>query len=273
MVVALIAGFSLGSSLIIAIGAQNAFVLRQGLRHEHVLPIVLICSLSDAVLIAAGVGGFAAMTTRAPWLEPAFTYGGAAFLLWYGARSFRAASKGGEALQPSADRPVPLRSAMITCLALTWLNPHVYLDTLVVVGSVGAQYADKVAFAVGVTASSFVFFFCARLWRASARAGVRQPEKLAGARCFGWNGDVGYCVEAPLRLTTYEHPRKSVMRRALHHPQGLLIYASILRSGAPGLPKRFYFQPPKGIAARLQICYKPALRRNADTIRVRAICR
>jgi L-lysine exporter family protein LysE/ArgO len=159
MVVALIAGFSLGSSLIIAIGAQNAFVLRQGLRREHVLPIVLICSLSDAVLIAAGVGGFAAMTTRAPWLEPAFTYGGAAFLLWYGARSFWAASKGGEALQPSADRPVPLRSAVLTCLALTWLNPHVYLDTLVVVGSVSAQYADKVAFAVGVTASSFVFFF------------------------------------------------------------------------------------------------------------------
>jgi L-lysine exporter family protein LysE/ArgO len=159
MVVALIAGFSLGSSLIIAIGAQNAFVLRQGLRHEHVLPIVLICSLSDAVLIASGVGGFAAMTTRAPWLEPAFTYGGAAFLLWYGARSFRAAFKGGEALQPSADRPVPLRSAVLTCLTLTWLNPHVYLDTLVVVGSVSAQYADKVAFAVGVTASSFVFFF------------------------------------------------------------------------------------------------------------------
>ncbi|MBO6675680.1 MAG: amino acid transporter [Rhizobiales bacterium] len=159
MVIALIAGFSLGSSLIIAIGAQNAFVLRQGLRHEHVLPIVLICSISDAILIAAGVGGFAAMTARAPWLAPAFTYGGAAFLLWYGGRSFWAAFKGGEALQPSTDRPVSLRSAVLTCLALTWLNPHVYLDTLVVVGSVSAQYIDKVAFAIGVTASSFVFFF------------------------------------------------------------------------------------------------------------------
>ncbi len=158
MSIPFLAGFSLSLSLIVAIGAQNAFVLRQGLRREHILPVILICSLSDAVLIALGVGGFTAIMGVAPWIEPLFIYGGAAFLFWYGWRSFRAAWKGGDALQPTENRMVSLKTAVLTCLALTWLNPHVYLDTLVLLGSVSAEYDDKIAFASGAILASFAFF-------------------------------------------------------------------------------------------------------------------
>lgn len=158
MIVPFLAGFGLSASLIIAIGAQNAFVLRQGIRREHVLPIVLLCSLSDAVLIAAGVLGFSAMTMAAPWVEPVLTYGGAAFLFWYGAKSFWSAWQGGESLEPSGTSTGSLKAALITCLALTWLNPHVYLDTVVLLGSVSAQYQNKAAFGIGAALASLVFF-------------------------------------------------------------------------------------------------------------------
>lgn len=155
---AAVAGFSLGFSLILAIGAQNAFVLRQGLRREHVFPIVLTCALSDAALIAAGVAGFGALAEALPWLESVMRYGGAAFLAVYGARAFRAAWRGGEAME--AGRAAgSLRTALLTCLALTWLNPHVYLDTVVLLGSISAQYDNAVAFALGAMTASFVFFF------------------------------------------------------------------------------------------------------------------
>lgn len=159
MNVTFIAGFTLGLSLILAIGAQNAFILRQGLRREHVLPLVLVCAASDALLIIAGVSGFTALSNAAPWVEPLFGYGGAAFLFWYGASSFRRAWKGGEALMPASDQGVSLKAAMLTCLALTWLNPHVYLDTVILLGSVSAQYADKFSFGLGAVVASFVFFF------------------------------------------------------------------------------------------------------------------
>jgi L-lysine exporter family protein LysE/ArgO len=153
-----IAGFGLGLSLILAIGAQNAFVLRQGLRRAHVLAVVLTCAVSDAVLIAAGVAGFGALTTAAPWLEPMMRYGGAAFLIVYGARAFLSAWRGGAALQ-AGDGAQSLRAALLTSLALTWLNPHVYLDTVVLLGSISAQYPDRLAFAIGAMTASFVFFF------------------------------------------------------------------------------------------------------------------
>lgn len=159
MIVPFLAGFSLSASLIIAIGAQNAFVLRQGLRREHVLPIVIVCGLSDTVLIAAGVLGFTAMTSAAPWIEPALTFGGAAFLFWYGARSFWSAWQGGESLKPSDESAGSLKTVILTCLALTWLNPHVYLDTVVLLGSVSAQYDGKAAFGIGAALASFLFFF------------------------------------------------------------------------------------------------------------------
>lgn len=154
-----IAGFALGLSLILAIGAQNAFVLRQGLRREHVLAVVLICALSDAVLITFGVAGFGALSEAVPGLERVMRYGGAAFLIWYGARNFLAAWRGGAVLEAGTGTG-SLRRAMLTCLALTWLNPHVYLDTVVLLGSVSSQYDDRLGFGMGAVTASFGFFFC-----------------------------------------------------------------------------------------------------------------
>ncbi|PIE13916.1 MAG: amino acid transporter [Rhodobacterales bacterium] len=153
------AGFALGFSLILAIGAQNAFVLRQGIRREHVLATVLFCALSDALLIAAGVAGFGALARALPWLEPVMRYGGAAFLLWYGLRNFWAAWKGGAAMDVGGEPRHSLRGVLSTVLLLTWLNPHVYLDTVMLIGSISAQYDDRLGFALGAMTASFVFFF------------------------------------------------------------------------------------------------------------------
>ncbi|MEC3863011.1 LysE/ArgO family amino acid transporter [Mesobacterium sp. TK19101] len=156
---AALAGFGLGFSLILAIGAQNAFVLRQGLRREHVFAIVLTCALSDALLIAAGVAGFGALATAVPLFEPVMRWGGAAFLAWYGARSFVAAWRGQDSLKAGKDERTSLRAALLTVLAFTWLNPHVYLDTVVLIGSISAQYDNRVMFGLGAGLASFVFFF------------------------------------------------------------------------------------------------------------------
>ncbi|ABV92457.1 lysine exporter protein [Dinoroseobacter shibae DFL 12 = DSM 16493] len=152
-------GFALGLQLIVAIGAQNAFLLRQGLRRSHVGALVVICTLSDAILIAAGVSGFAAIEARMPWLAPVTLWAGAAFLVWYGATHALAAWRGGAALDPARSGAESLRAAVLTCLALTWLNPHVYLDTLVVIGALSAQFGEaRGAFGVGAAAASLVFF-------------------------------------------------------------------------------------------------------------------
>lgn len=153
------AGFGLGLSLILAIGAQNAFVLRQGIRREHVFAVALTCALSDAILIAAGVSGFGLLVARLPWLEPVMRWGGAAFLLVYGARAFLSAWRGGEHLEAAQIGQASLKGVLLTCLLLTWANPHVYLDTVVLLGSVAAQYTQKMAFALGAMSASFVFFF------------------------------------------------------------------------------------------------------------------
>jgi L-lysine exporter family protein LysE/ArgO len=160
MLEAAIGGFALGFSLILAIGAQNAFVLRQGLRRAHVFAICLTCAFSDAALIAAGVGGAGFLAGRAPWLPEALRWGGAAFLFAYGARSFLRGWKGGEALIPSEANSGSLSAALAACLLLTWANPHVYLDTVVLIGSVSTQWPGReAAFAAGAMVSSFVFFF------------------------------------------------------------------------------------------------------------------
>ena len=122
MLSAFFPGLLLGLSLIVAIGAQNAFVLRQGLRGEHVLAVCLTCAASDALLILVGVGGFAQASSWVPWLETATRYAGAAFLFAYGLRSFRAAVRSGNALMPADTRPVSLGATLATCLALTWLR-------------------------------------------------------------------------------------------------------------------------------------------------------
>lgn len=156
---AMIAGFALGLTLILAIGAQNAFVLRQGLRGEHVFWVCLTCALSDAVLIAAGVAGFGALGEAVPWFEPLMRYGGAAFLIWYGARNAISAWRGGHALKAEGQGVQTLGPVIATVLALTWLNPHVYLDTVVLLGSIASQYDDRMAFGIGAVTASFVFFF------------------------------------------------------------------------------------------------------------------
>ncbi|PZU90318.1 MAG: amino acid transporter [Shinella sp.] len=155
-----LAGFLLGLSLIIAIGAQNAFVLRQGLQGRHVLAVCLTCAGSDALLIGAGVGGFSTMIASIGWLDPLLRYGGAAFLAFYGLRSLRSAISGHSMLAVRGDAEQSLVAALLTCLALTWLNPHVYLDTVVLIGSISRHYpGEEAAFAVGATGASFLFFF------------------------------------------------------------------------------------------------------------------
>lgn len=160
MVTAVLPGFALGLSLIVAIGAQNAFVLRQGLRQSHVGAVCLTCALSDAVLIAAGAIGIGALADSSPWIQPIALWGGAAFLSVYGAISLRAAYIGGARLQPSLGDDAGRRGAVLTALALTWLNPHVYLETVVLLGSISTEYEEaQVWFVLGAIAASFAFFF------------------------------------------------------------------------------------------------------------------
>jgi L-lysine exporter family protein LysE/ArgO len=156
-----VAGLSMGLSLIVAIGAQNAFVLRQGLVGEHVLAVCLACALSDAMLIVLGVAGFARAVAALPWIEPAMRWGGAVFLLLYAARSARSALTSRRALDADGrDAARSLLPVLLACLAITWLNPHVYLDTVVLLGGVSTQFpGEGVSFAAGAMLGSFAFFF------------------------------------------------------------------------------------------------------------------
>jgi L-lysine exporter family protein LysE/ArgO len=152
-------GFALGFSLILAIGAQNAFVLRQGLRGEHLFWVCLTCAASDAILISVGVAGFGGLARAFPKVEPIMRYGGAAFLVVYGALALRAAWRGSSGLNANGRGQSGLAATLATALALTWLNPHVYLDTVVLIGAVSAQYDNRGIFAAGAISASFVFFF------------------------------------------------------------------------------------------------------------------
>jgi L-lysine exporter family protein LysE/ArgO len=153
------AGLGLGLSLIVAIGAQNAFVLRQGLRLEHVAAVVAICFLSDAVLIAAGVGGAGAVVTRVPDLIRVVCFAGAVFLLGYGLMAARRVFRPEALLPASGGARAGLAVTVTTCLALTWLNPHVYLDTVVLLGSLASTYDDRRWwFAGGAAVGSAIWF-------------------------------------------------------------------------------------------------------------------
>ncbi len=156
---AMLTGFSLSMSLIIGIGAQNAFILRQGMRREHVLPVVLVCAFSDAILLIAGVVGFGVLVAKIPWIVDVVRYVGVGFLVLYGAMKFHAAWKGTGGMDITEKAPTLLLPTMLTAIALTWLNPHVYLETVMLLGAVAAQSDNKVAFATGAVMSSFVFFF------------------------------------------------------------------------------------------------------------------
>jgi L-lysine exporter family protein LysE/ArgO len=152
-------GFALGGSLIVAIGAQNAFVLRQGLRREHVGSIVAFCAVADALLMAAGIAGLATLLGERPTLTVWLTAGGAAFLTAYGLRALWRALKPGALAAAQDHAPLTLAAALAQCAAFTLLNPHVYLDTVLLVGSVGAQMGGhRWWFAAGAASASLVWF-------------------------------------------------------------------------------------------------------------------
>ena len=155
-----LSGFFLGLSLIVAIGAQNAFLLRQGLLRRHVFVLCLICALSDAVLIAAGVAGLGTLVASSPMLIAAVSLGDALFLFSYAFVAFRRAWKP-QALTAAHAGAGDLKAAVAACLAFTFLNPHVYLDTVVLVGSLSGQFAgrERLAYGAGAMIASFVWFF------------------------------------------------------------------------------------------------------------------
>jgi L-lysine exporter family protein LysE/ArgO len=152
-------GLGLGLALIVAIGAQNAFVLRQGLRGEHVVPVIAVCALSDVVLIAAGVAGTGALLAAVPDAVTAVRWAGAAFLLGYAALAARRAARPTQGLVAAPERRSALLPTLLTAAALTWLNPHVYLDTVVLLGSVAATQGDlRWHFGAGAAVGSLLWF-------------------------------------------------------------------------------------------------------------------
>ncbi len=174
---AALAGFALGGSLIIAIGAQNAFVIRQGVLNHYVFWICSFCAVSDAILIWCGVYGLAAVLAVAPQLLALLRYGGAAFLMWYGIQAFRRAVNP-EALMDSQRTTPSLASALAMCAAFTWLNPHVYIDTVVLVGSIANARAtgEQAPFAAGASLASFVWFFAIGYGAKALRGPLSQPK-------------------------------------------------------------------------------------------------
>ena len=155
-----ISGFLLGLSLIIAIGSQNAFVLNQGLKREHIFYICLFCAVSDALLILAGVAGFGAVTTRYPQAVMVAKIAGVIFLVVYGLQSLYASMRRSHALQVEGQIVTSLKKSLLLCLGFTWLNPHVYLDTVVLLGSVSSRFTGNacVAFWAGAVCASTFWF-------------------------------------------------------------------------------------------------------------------
>lgn len=173
---AFLRGLGLGAGLIIAIGAQNAFVLRQGLRREHRFPVALICTLCDAALIALGAAGFGSLIAHNPlWIRLA-AWAGALFLFFYGARAFRSAWKP-TGLDTAEAPPASVGTVLVTLLALSLLNPHVYLDTVVLVGGLSAQYPPhpRVFFALGAMTASLLWFFSLAFGASALAPLFRRP--------------------------------------------------------------------------------------------------
>jgi len=156
---AAVTGFFTGLGLIIAIGAQNAFVLRQGLRREYVFPIVLFAALSDALLIVVGIAGLGALIQGFPLALEVIRYAGAAYLTWFGINALRRAMKP-SSLQAAHEGKGSMLAALLSIAALTYLNPHVYLDTVILLGGVANQFGDeRWVFGLGAATASFVWFF------------------------------------------------------------------------------------------------------------------
>jgi L-lysine exporter family protein LysE/ArgO len=179
VIASLAAGFAVSLALIAAIGAQNAFVLRQGLRREHVLPIVVTCAASDALLIAVGIAGLGTAVAGHPVAVSAARWVGAAFLLCYATLAARRALRPG-ALTPTDRQPSALRATILTCLAFTYLNPHVYLDTVLLVGAVANQHPHRWLFGAGAALASTA-------WFTALGAGAHRLAPLL-ARPAAWRG-------------------------------------------------------------------------------------
>lgn len=175
-----VSGLGFGLSLIVAIGAQNAFVLRQGLRGQHVLAVVAVCAVSDIVLIAAGIAGFGTVVQSAPAVLTVVRYGGAVFLLGYAVLAARRALTAETLVADAAGATVALGATVLTCLALTWLNPHVYLDTVLLLGSFANGYAGADRWFLGLGA-----MIASVLWFSSLGYGARLLGPLF-ARPVAW---------------------------------------------------------------------------------------
>jgi len=158
-VIAFLPGFLASLGLIVAIGAQNAFVIRQGLTKKHVLLVVIICALADAVLIALGIGGFGAAIAGLPWLLEGARWFGVLYLSWFGIQSIRAAVKN-SSLDASGAQVTSRGKVVAAVLGFTFLNPHVYLDTVILLGSIGNQFGtNRWFFALGAALASATWFF------------------------------------------------------------------------------------------------------------------
>lgn len=185
-----VTGFITGAGLIIAIGAQNAFVLRQGLQRSHVGLVVAVCALSDIALILCGVAGVGTLVVKWPQLMRILQFGGAAFLAWYGLLAAQRAWRGTSALTPEQDNAKSWRHALLACLAFTFLNPHVYLDTMVLIGSLSTRYPGTAqwTFGLGACVASLLWFsalgFGARLLQPIFRSPRAWRVLDGGIACF-----------------------------------------------------------------------------------------
>jgi L-lysine exporter family protein LysE/ArgO len=176
-VIAFLPGLLTGLSLIIAIGAQNAFVIRQGLTKKHVLLVVAICAISDALLILLGVAGLGALISGLPWLLEIIRWFGVAYLTWFGIRSIRSAFKT-QVLDSSGVQSASAKTVVLSVLGFTFLNPHVYLDTVILLGSIGNQFGqDKWWFALGAAVASI-------LWFSSIGFGARAASRFMAKPVF-----------------------------------------------------------------------------------------
>lgn len=178
LVPAVALGFGTSLALIVAIGSQNAFVLRQGIRGEHVAAVVLVCSVSDAVLIAAGIAGVGALMEASPVVVNVARYAGAAFLVGYGVLAARRAIRPGALTASGKEPALRAGAAITTVLALTWLNPHVYLDTVLLLGSVANQQVEELRwwFGGGAMAASLGWFFALGFGARALRPFFARPS-------------------------------------------------------------------------------------------------
>lgn len=159
MLTSFLQGFGMGGGLIVAIGAQNAFILTQAVKKNHTIPIMLVCIVCDMIFIGLGVSGVGAAVAKNPTIGTIATWGGAAFLVWYGLGAFKSALKGGT-LETGNDADLTLKAAVLAALAVTLLNPHFYLDTIVLLGSVSGSLAGdaRLVFGAGAIAASIIWF-------------------------------------------------------------------------------------------------------------------